>query len=78
MIVRDGTEILIPKAARQEIIGILHLTHAATDTTVLQTRNRLFWPRMRAELDDHYTQCKACTENRISRAQKPNEVDMKS
>ena len=33
---------------------------------------------MRAELDDHYTQCKACTDNRISRAQKPNEVDMTS
>ena len=78
LVVRDGTEILIPKAAGQEIIKILYLTHAATDTMVLQTRNRLFWPRMRAELDDHYTQCKVCTENRISRAQKPNEVDMKS
>ena len=33
---------------------------------------------MRAELDDHYTQCKACAENRISRPQKPNEVDMTS
>ena len=32
---------------------------------VLQTRNRLFWPGMRQELDDHFTQCKACTENRI-------------
>ena len=47
LIVRDATEILIPKAARQEIIRTLHLTHAATDTMVLQTRNRLFWPPTR-------------------------------
>ena len=55
LVVRDGTDILIPRAARQEIIRILHLTHAATDTMMLQTKNRLFWPRMRAELDSHYT-----------------------
>ena len=59
LVVRDGTEILIPKAAGQEIIKILYLTHAATDTMVLQIKNRLFWPIMRAELDNHYTQCKA-------------------
>ena len=57
LIVRDATEILIHKAARQEIIRMLHLMHAATYAMVLQTRYRLFWPRMRQELDDHYTQC---------------------
>ena len=35
LIVRDATEILIPKTARQGIIRILHLTHAAVDTMVL-------------------------------------------
>ena len=32
LVVRDGTEILIPKTARKEIIRILHLAHEATDT----------------------------------------------
>ena len=50
----------------------------ATDTMMLQNKTRLFWPKMRAELDCHYTQRKACTENRISRPQKPNEVNMTS
>ena len=51
LVVRDVTVILIPRAARQEIIKILHLTHTATDTMMLQTKNRLFWPKMCAELD---------------------------
>ena len=38
LVVRDSTEILIPKTARKEIIRILHLTHAATDTMMLQTK----------------------------------------
>ena len=53
-----------------------HLTHAVTETMVLQTKNRLFWPRMRQDLENHNSQCKPCTEIRISRAQKPNEVNM--
>ena len=47
--VRDGT-------ARQEIIRVLHLTHIVNDTMMLQSDNRLFWPRIRAELDGHYTE----------------------
>ena len=56
---RDGTEILIPKAGRKEIIRILHLTHAATNTMMLQTKSRLFWPKMRVDLETHYNQCKS-------------------
>ena len=78
LVVRDGTEILIPRTARKEIIWILHLTHAATDTMMLQTKSRLFWPRMRVDLEYHYNQCKECTENRISRPQKKNEINMSS
>ena len=54
----------------------LHLTHAVTETMVLQTKNRLFWPRMRQDLENHNSQCKPCTEIKISLAQKPNEVNM--
>ena len=75
---RDGMEILIPKTARKEVIKTLHLTHAATNTMLLQTKSRLFWPGMRAELDSYYSQCQECTQNRISRPQKQNQINMTS
>ena len=77
-IVRDGSEILIPRPAREEIVRNLHLTHAAPETMMLLTKGRLFWPKMQSALETHYTKCKPCTENRIPRAQKPNEVDISS
>ena len=44
VVVRDGTEVLIPKSARKEVLKTLHLTHSATNTMMLQTKSRLFWP----------------------------------
>ena len=57
LMVKDGTEILIPKTARKEISRILHLTHAAMDTMMLQTKSRLFWPKMRVDLETYHSQC---------------------
>ena len=37
LVVRDGTEVLIPKSARKKVIKTLHLTHSATNTMMLQT-----------------------------------------
>ena len=73
---KDGSEILIPKSERKEIIRLLHLTHAAPETMILQMKSRIFWPRQRQDLETHYKECKQCTENRISRPQMKNEVDM--
>ena len=49
LIVRDGSEILVPKPASGELIKVLHNTYTATDTLVLQCKNRIFWLKMRAE-----------------------------
>ena len=73
---KDGSEILIPKSERKEMIRLLHLTHAAPETMLLQMKSRIFWPRQRQDLETHYKECKECTENRISRPQMKNEVDM--
>ena len=37
LIVRDGTELLILKTARKDVISTLHLTHLATNSMMLQT-----------------------------------------
>ena len=46
LIVRDASEILIPRPSREEFIKKLHLTHAATETMMLQTIGRIFWPEI--------------------------------
>ena len=38
LVVRDATEVLIPKSARKDVITILHLTHLATKYMMLQTK----------------------------------------
>ena len=76
LVVKDGSEILIPRTERKEMIRLLHLTHAAPETMMLQMKSRIFWPKQRQDLEMHYNQCKECTENRISRPQMKNEVDM--
>ena len=57
LIVRDGSEILVPKPASGELIKVLHNTYTATDTLVLQCKNRIFWLKMRAELETCYEHC---------------------
>ena len=56
LVVRDRTEVLIPKCGRKEVIKTLHLTHSATNTMMLQTKSRLFWPSIRSDLDTFYNQ----------------------
>ena len=78
LIVRNGGEILIPRSAREEIVRTLHISHPATETMLNQTKNKIFWPRMREQLEKCYETCEACTVHRISRPQKSNEISMEN
>ena len=42
LIVRDDSKILIPRLTREEIVRNLHLTRTATETMMLQTKERMF------------------------------------
>ena len=75
LIVRNGTEVLIPTGERQRILETLHLTHSCDEVMIRQTKNRIVWPSMREAIKKSYMECNSCTENRISRPQKANEID---
>ena len=75
LIVRNGSEILIPVGERQRVLETLHLTHSCDEVMIRQTKGKIFWPKMREALRKSYLNCASCTENRISRPQKPNEID---
>ena len=54
---KDGSEVLIPKAARKNLINVLHLTHLAVDSMLLQCKSRIFWPGMKKDLEACYRDC---------------------
>ena len=41
---------------------------------IRQAKERIFWPGMRKQIKEIYDHCQPCTEHRISRPQKPNEI----
>ena len=57
LIVRNGGEVLIPRSAREEIVSTLHITHPATQTMLMQCKNKIFWPRMRQDIEKFYESC---------------------
>ena len=76
LIIRNGCEVLIPKQERKHILEVLHRDHMAARTMIRQCRGRIWWPRMRNDIQELYELCKQCTENRISQPQMANEVGL--
>ena len=72
LIVKDGTEVLIPRAARKNLISVLHLTQLAVDSMLLQCKSRIFWPGMKKDLEACYRECQECALNKNSKPQKKN------
>jgi hypothetical protein len=60
LIVKNETEILIPKSLRIEMLRILHLTHSCDTAMLLQSKSRIFWPGMRRDLKQEYDNCAEC------------------
>ena len=50
LIVKDETEILIPKCLRKQMEDILHFSHTAAQSMITQCKNKIFWPGMRKTL----------------------------
>ena len=77
LIVKNGCEVLIPRPERQRILHTIHLDHMCDAVMIKQTKGKIFWPNMRKDIKNTYDQCKPCTEHRVSRPQKTNEVSYK-
>ena len=76
LIIKDGCEVLVPSSERKRILNILHMDHMSDVTMIRQVKSRLWWPKIRNDIKDVYTQCTGCSEYRASHPQKQNEVSM--
>ena len=78
LIVRGGLEILVPESQRKRILSTLHLDHSSGENMIRQVKNKIFWPKLRNELQKTYEECPECTKFRISHPQKSNEVSYRN
>ena len=44
LIVKDETEILIPRGQRKHIIDMLHFSHSTADSKIIQCKRKIYWP----------------------------------
>lgn len=70
LMLKDETEILIPKSMRAEMIRVLHMTHQADTAMMTQAKKKIFWSGMKADLQQTYKECPSCQENKESKANK--------
>ena len=55
LIVKDETEILIPRSMRPEMTRVLHLSHQADTAMSTQAKHKIFWPNMKKDLKNYTT-----------------------
>ena len=74
LIIRDKTEILIPKRLRPKMIEILNFRHSWDDMMWKYMKNKIFWPRMLEGLRKKYEMFETCSKHRMLKAQAHNEI----
>ena len=70
-IIRNDSEILVARKAREKMCRTLHFTHHSEEMMMKQAS-------MRGELRNVYDTCQECRENRPSKAQEHNEVSQQN
>ena len=78
LIVRDESEILVPKSARNRMMQNLHLVHSGPESMLFQAKKKIFWPGLKKDLQDYYEQCEECRIYKKSKANAGNEVSFEN
>jgi hypothetical protein len=53
--------IIVPEAARTNILSSLHIQHTGRQKTLMNARQLYFWPGMSADIKMMVSKCKKCT-----------------
>jgi len=59
-IIYKGTRLVVPIAARGEILNKLHTSHQGTAATIRRARNAVFWPQMAEDIRMKTDRCVTC------------------
>jgi hypothetical protein len=62
-VILKGTQIVIPKFLRPEIMTKAHTGHLRFTKTKTRAREVVWWPKMTAEIDDFVSKCDICAKS---------------
>ena len=71
LLILDDERIVVPVAARAEILHRLHLSHAGLVKMRQLARQEYFWPLMNADIEAIVQNCEACDSTRPSLTKEP-------
>ena len=57
-----GERVVVPKAARGELLGIIHNSHLGVNGCLNRARECRYWPGMTGDIKNHVSTCEACRE----------------
>ena len=60
LILRDNSEIMVPKSERENILQIAHMTHLSQEMMVHQFREKVFWIGMNSDIKEMVAKCDPC------------------
>ena len=60
LIVKDETEISIPKCLRKQTEDTLHFSHTVAQSMITRCKRKIFWPGMKKSLQKKYEECEQC------------------
>ena len=55
-----GPSLIIPAALRESYLQRLHESHLSANKTVLNARQHMFWPGIKADIKDYTRRCQVC------------------
>ena len=73
-LILKGGEIFVPKSLWSQILENLHVTHSSDTYMIMQTKGKIWWPSMKADIKDFFKKCSECLEFRRSKAQRGTEI----
>ena len=74
IILKNGSEVLIPPGDRKRILGLLHRTHLETESMKRIARGKFFWPGMAKQIETMYKTCEDCKEESNNKMHKKANV----
>ena len=74
LILKNASEILIPRNYRPELKDLLHSTHLSDGGMISLAKSKFFWPSIKSDLKEYYKACEQCLLNPPSKPSPPHEV----
>ena len=72
LVVKNSSEVVVPKGDRQEVLDELHATHMGVEGMKKLARGKMTWKNMTKDIEAKYAECEACLVHSRSKPNIPN------